>query len=336
MTLRTSIETERGWFNRTLAIVLLVAVSVGLVVWWTLVRSSGESTSNEAGARGAVAVSQGGLQTIVRLGRPIYWAGPERGVTYELTQTPDGRVYVRYLPSGTRVGSPKIFLTVATYPLVGAYAVTKRVASESGSVKVPVGDGGIAFYHARLPTNVYVAYPGSDYQVEVFDPSPAQARRLVSSGSIGEVSRPATGPAVAKAAAVAVTPAALVKLAARLGRPVYWVGKEAGKTYELTQTPDGRVYVRYLPDSVAVGVPRPYLTVGTYPVENAYAVTAAAANEFGSVSLKIPGGVAFYDRSRPTSVYVAFPGIDEQIEVYDPSARVARSVVADHLIRAVS
>jgi hypothetical protein len=336
MTVRTSVGSDRQWGNRTLAVVLLVAALVGFVVWWTLIRSSGGSGSTAATASGAVAVSQSGLQTIAGLGHPIYWAGPRTGVTYELTQTPDGRVYLRYLPSGTEVGSPKTFLTVATYPLAGAYSVTKRVASQPGAVRVPVGDGGIAFYHARRPTSVYVAYPGSSYQVEVFDPSPSQARGLVSGGAVSEVPAASNGPAVAKTAAVAVAPAALAKLAAKLGRPVYWAGTKAGMTYELTQTPDGRVYVRYLPAGVAVGAPHPYLTVGTYPVENAYAVTKAAAKKPGSVLVKVPGGVAFYGGSRPTSVYVAFPGIDEQIEVFDPSPVAARSAVADHLIRAVS
>jgi hypothetical protein len=335
MTVRTSIGSGRDWGSRTLGVVLLVVLAIGFVVWWTLIRSSGETGSTASTARGAVAVSQGGLETIARLGHPIYWAGPKPGVTYELTQTPDGRVYVRYLPSGTQVGSPKIYLTVATYPLAGAYAATKRVALQQGSVRLPVGDGGIAFYHRRLPTNVYVAYPASNYQIEVFDPSPAQAHALVTSGSIGLVPAAASGPVVTKSAAIAVTPTTLARLAAKLGRPVYWAGKEPGKTYELTQTPDGRIYVRYLPAGVPVGVSRPYLTVGTYPVANAYAVTKAAARKPGSVVVNVPGGTAFYARSRPTSVYMAFPGVDEQIEVYDPSATVARSAVADRAISAV-
>ena len=38
------------------------------------------------------------------LGHPVYWAGPRKGVTYELTRTTDGKVYIRYLPRGTHVG----------------------------------------------------------------------------------------------------------------------------------------------------------------------------------------------------------------------------------------
>ena len=36
----------------------------------------------------------------------------------------------------------------------------------------------------RFPRSVYLAYPGSNYEVEVFDPSLARARQLVTSGQI--------------------------------------------------------------------------------------------------------------------------------------------------------
>ena len=81
---------------------------------------------------------------------------------------------------------------------------------------------------------------------------------------------------------------------------------------------------------------QPYRTVGTYPVANAHAATQAAATKPGSVTIDIPGGVAFYSKRLPTSVYVAYPGVNERIEVYDPSATRAHEVVAQHQIRAVS
>jgi hypothetical protein len=334
--MHTTEPTESHGARLGVALVLLFIAAVGFGLWWNLARSTDHKAAPAPTRPAAVAVSEGGLETLARLGSPIYWAGRRAGFTYELTQSSDGRMYVRYLPAGTAVGSPKIFLTVGTYPIANAYAVTKHAAGRPGTVKVPVGGGGVAFYQSRLPTNVYVAYPGSSYQVEVFDPSPTSARKLVSGGEINPVPSAKSGATVPKAAAVAVTPAALGKLAARLGRPLYWAGTRAGETYELTQTPDGRVYVRYLPSGVGVGAPQPYLTVGTYPVTNAYATTKAAAKQPGTVLLRVPGGVAFYNKSRPTSAYVAFPGIDEQIEVYDPSASVVRSTVAGHLIRAVS
>ena len=45
-------------------------------------------------------------------------------------------------------------------------------------------DGG---NNRKTPTSVYVAYPGSKVQIEVFDPDPARALRLVTSGHIQPV-----------------------------------------------------------------------------------------------------------------------------------------------------
>jgi len=51
-------------------------------------------------------------------------------------------------------------------------------------VTFAVAGGGLAFVDRQHPTSVYLAYPGIDVQVEVFDPSAGQARRLVTSGQI--------------------------------------------------------------------------------------------------------------------------------------------------------
>ena len=42
---------------------------------------------------------------------------------------------------------------MATYPLAGAYALTRGLAKESGAVTVPVSGDGVAFYRANRPTN---------------------------------------------------------------------------------------------------------------------------------------------------------------------------------------
>jgi hypothetical protein len=317
--------------------VLLFVVATGFGVWLTSMRHSHTATTTTtAQGQEAMPISEGGLATLASLGRAIYWAGPRSGDTYELTQRPGGRVYLRYLPAGEPIGSPKMFLTIASYPLANAFAITTQLAAEQDSVKVQVGQGGVAFYRTRLPTNIYVAYPGSDYQIEVFDPSATEAQRLVLTGAIRQVRGRSGGVTVPKTAAVAVSPAQLEKLAARLGRPLYWAGPSVATTYELTQIPDGRVYVRYLPTGVKVGSQQPYLTIGTYPVANAYTTTRSAAKQPGSVVIPIRGGIAFYNAARPTSVYLAFQGISEQIEVFDPSAAELHSVVARQFIRAVS
>jgi hypothetical protein len=121
-----------------------------------------------------------------RLGHPIYWAGPKPGYTYELTQTADGRVFIRYLPSGVAIGDPRPdFLTVATYPFPGAFTTVKRTSG--GAVALKVAHGGIAVVDTRYPKSIHLAYPGVGYQIEVFDPSPPAGRALVAAGRITQV-----------------------------------------------------------------------------------------------------------------------------------------------------
>ena len=129
--------------------------------------------------------------------------------------------------------------------------------------------------------------------------------------------------------ASAASEAELRSYAASASTPVYWAGPRTGQTYELTRTADGRVYVRYLPEDVKVGDPRPqFLTVGTYPRPNAWAELRRASREPGAVSRQLPNdGMMVFSRSKPTSVYVGFAGGRYQIEVYAPSPGSARKLV---------
>jgi len=126
-------------------------------------------------------------------------------------------------------------------------------------------------------------------------------------------------------------------LPGQTGHQVYWAGSPAGFTYELTQTTDGNVYIRYLPANVPVGTERPdYLTVGTYPRQKALAELRGLARRRGSVSFEAPrGGLAVFSRDRPSSIYVAFPRQDVQVEVYDPAAQRARKLVLSGQIRPI-
>ena len=193
-------------------------------------------------------------------------------------------------------------------------------------MKLPLA-GGVAFYSRKAPTSVYLAYPGSDVQVEVYDPWAPGARRLVRSGAVAPVPGKSSAPSVLSEPQ-ALTLSSLKSLARKVGHPVYWIGPKPRTTYEVTQTPEGRIFVRYLPTGVSVGSKAPYLTVGTYPVKGALEVTRRLAAGSGSVTLPVGGGaVAFYASRRPTNVYEAFPGVDYQLEVYDPSVSQARQLV---------
>jgi hypothetical protein len=328
-------RTGRHRFGVRIGAVIAIALAGAFAVWLFVKDDSSPPSPTTTQPTGAVPISVDGLKTLAgAVGGPIYWVGPKSGVTYELTQTSGGNVFVRYLPTGVPVGSKDAYLTVGTYKVDNAYSVTSALATKDGSVKVPVSDGGIAFYGKNSPTSVYLAYPNSNYQIEVYDPSASQAQSLVSSDQVTTV------PAKDKSgtptgAAKAVSPAKLTPLAGSLGYPVYWIGKAPKTTYEVTQT-SGGLYLRYLPVGVPVGSRAPYLTIGSYPVADAFKVTTAKSKKAGAVRIGTTGGgVAFYSKSRPTSVYVAYPNVDVQLEVYDPSPARARKIVASGRLKRV-
>jgi hypothetical protein len=122
-----------------------------------------------------------------------------------------------------------------------------------------------------------------------------------------------------------------------VGHTVYWAGRRAGLTYELTNV-KGNVFIRYLPSGVGIGDPRPnFLTVGTYPKPNALKALERLARRPGSSSTKLSrGGLAVWADSRPQSVYFAYPGADVQIEVYDPSGSRARRLVRSGRVKPIS
>jgi hypothetical protein len=119
--------------------------------------------------------------------RPIYWAGPQPNQTYELTKTSQGAFLLRYLEPGSALGVASPRLTIGTYPVPNALAAVRRLSLAKGASLIKLAGGGIAVLNPRFPKSVYLAYPGSNYEVEVFDPSLARARQLVISGRITSV-----------------------------------------------------------------------------------------------------------------------------------------------------
>ncbi len=310
-----------------LGAVIAIGIAAGLGVWLGT-RDDGHSSSPPSGTTAAgptgkrvVPITASGLQTLANaLHRPIYWAGEQSGKKYELAQSPNGNVYVRYLAPGASIGTSQAFLTVGTYPVADAFAVTQRSAEQKGSVRIPAR-GAVAFYNTSAPTSVYLAFPGTDYQVEVYDPSAAEAKQLVGSGKIVPVST-VGAPAL-------VTAVKLKTVAASIGHPIYWVGYRGGVGYELRQDVGDKTYVRYLPRGMTAGASIPALTIGSYGVSDAFSVTQRLASGAGAVQVPVTGGgIAFYSKSAPTSVYVAYPGTNVQIEVYDPSPGLAKQLVS--------
>ena len=178
-------RNPRARVGAIVAVAALVAIGV-----WLVVRHNDNGSSSGAIATGPaigpVAATQDRLRQLAdQEGHDVYWIGPEGNTTYELTRTSAGRIYVRYLPNGVPVGVDKPDYTiVGTYPVPNATSVLQGLAAKSGENKLSVPNGGIAVYSSAQPTNVYVAYPGSNLQIEVFDPSAERAQRLVTSGQV--------------------------------------------------------------------------------------------------------------------------------------------------------
>jgi hypothetical protein len=309
----------------------LAALAVaGAATAWVFAGRWDEGSSSKASAPAGVAapavapprlVSASELGEVAASAGPVYWIGARRTARYELTQAPQGRVFVRYLTSASQVGSQRPdFLAIATYAQANAYAAIQAAAKRPGAVTIRPAGGGLAVYDRARPTSIFLAYPRGSHQIEVYAPSPAQARRLVATGAVTAVPLPGA-PRV-------VTRSELSGIAARHGG-LFWAGPRTPSLIELTETREGSLFVRYLSRSSEIGSPTAaYLTVATYRRPNAYATIAAAAKRRGAVAMRIPrGGLAVYDRAHPTSVYLAFPKSSRQIEVYHPDAKQARALV---------
>jgi hypothetical protein len=327
--------TSRGFLpaaprgrRKLVAALVLLAVAVAVPVW-LLARGDGTERSSPTRAASA-GVSLPKLKAIAAaVPHRVYWAGAQPGRTYEFTRTSDDKIYIRYLPPGTTPGTARgDFLTVGTYPQENAFETLKATARTQRAETIPLPGGGLAFQDRNRPTSVYAAYPGSEYQVEVFEPSGGRALELVRAGELAPLVSPASQ---------AASRAQLRTLTSALGHPLYWAGTRRDTTYELTRTRDGRVYVRYLPSGVRVGdSSAKYDTVATYPQRNAVANLAAAAAKLHATVFGLPGGGrAYIDTKRPTSAYLAYRGADLQVEVYTPDPARTERLVTSREIRPV-
>jgi hypothetical protein len=295
-------------------LVLAIAVVAGLVAW-LVVSLQGSKTSSTT----TTVASAKNLETLVAsLHKTVYWVGPWAGTRYELDRRSNGQILLRYLSGKTEVGTAAT-LTVGTYAMKNAYNATVALGKRKGWDKLETGTGGVAaFINTSRPRSVFFAVKGANYQVEVYDPTAGRAAALVQEGR---------ALLVTQGERLGLTLSGLKKKVASLGQPVYWVGPKSGVTYEYTRSPNGDTYVRYIPEGAAIGSISAYPSVGTYPLANATAVTRAAAKQSGATSVKLRGAVAFYTKSTPASIYVAFKGSEYQIEVYDPSSGKALAAV---------
>ena len=177
-------------FSSKRAVVAFGVIAAAIAVTIALVVGSHHSSSPAATVKPILPTlfTASGLQTLAAgLNQPVYWIGPVPGDRYEVTRTTANAVYVRYLPLGVDAGTRQgKYLLIATYPLYQALASLKT--SDNGHpLRVAGAKGAIAVVEGGKPTNVRVAFPNVDYEVELYDPSPKKARKLARSGALTPV-----------------------------------------------------------------------------------------------------------------------------------------------------
>lgn len=164
-----------------LLVVLAVASSV-----WLIVLLLGEDDDSPAARELQVVTAPQLAEFAAGAGHPVYWLGERADATYELTETSNGRVFVRYLPEGAEPGDERArFVTVGTYPVGNGVAALRKAAREQASARLAeTDDGAVLLIDPSSPENAHLAYPGTRLQIEVFSPVPGDALRLASAGRV--------------------------------------------------------------------------------------------------------------------------------------------------------
>ncbi len=161
----------------TLVVVLLVA--------WLLIDDNGSEQTQAGSSTAAEVVSVESLRsTAAEQETPLYWAGPPEGSELELSQPSFDRTYVRYLTGGAEAGDQRPFLTVGSYLLPDPVAALRAQGEQPDGVLVSAPGGGIVYFSKERPESVYLAYPDTGVEVEVYAPNFQQALQLVTSGRI--------------------------------------------------------------------------------------------------------------------------------------------------------
>lgn len=173
------VKKEKAKMGQNSKTILLMIASflVGSVLTYSVTSSpdnspkASSSTFTEVIA-GKVALTESELiDAVKKLGVDVYWAGPVNGAKYTLAVPAEGQAYVRYLPNGDGLTDTQPnYVVIATYTTTDAFRATQAAGNQSNGVTFINAEGAAVYYNKDTPTNVYVAYPDLNYQIEVFNP----------------------------------------------------------------------------------------------------------------------------------------------------------------------
>ena len=75
------------------------------------------------------------------------------------------------------------FRVIATYAEADAFKTTQEAGNQAEGVSLANPDGSVVYFNKNAPNNVYVAYPGVDYQIEIYDPDAKTAVTLATTSN---------------------------------------------------------------------------------------------------------------------------------------------------------
>jgi hypothetical protein len=169
-------------FRLGVAPVAILAIALGA---WLALRGGDDSTDSSTPTEAEVVSVDSLREAVGGPGIPIYWAGEQADTELELSEPEEGRTYIRYLTGDAEAGDPRPnFLTVGTYANENPVATLKRQGKESDGVLGKAPGNATVYFDRNDPSSIYLAYPGVEAQIEVFEPDFKRALQLVNSGQI--------------------------------------------------------------------------------------------------------------------------------------------------------
>lgn len=180
------IEKRRLGFYIGAAGVIIAALVFAIVNLIGFVRT--DRTANAL--LGETGLSQVELFQLVKDNQlTAYWAGPQDGAKFSLTVTADKQVFIKYLPGGKGLSDKNpSYRIIATYPEPAAFDITRAAGTQSNAVAFVNNDGAAVYYDKSKANNVYLAYSGINYSIEIFDPQADTALSLATvPGSIKKI-----------------------------------------------------------------------------------------------------------------------------------------------------
>jgi hypothetical protein len=123
-----------------------------------------------------------------------------------------------------------------------------------------------------------------------------------------------------------VSEAELEQIAADADFSIFWAGPVEGTRLEASEDEAGNVLVRYLAEGSEIGSEDgEAVAIGSYPLEDPAGAVEGFAEREGAIVLEAEDGRELVsNKSAPGSVYFASPDGGVQVEVYAPSAKLAR------------